>query len=132
VTKRDERRWGRRSDNAFRKVKTAANGISVRRKWFKDYMNELGFTWHPAMKIGSGCTVHLREGELPMGRLVVNVSRHCVAVIDGVVHDTHDPTRGGSRAVHGHWKLREAICKPDGTYLTAAHPARQMLDKLLG
>jgi hypothetical protein len=31
------------------------------------------------------------------------VSRHMVAVIDGVVYDNHDSTRGGSRAVYGYW-----------------------------
>jgi hypothetical protein len=34
------------------------------------------------MKIGQGCRVHLRAGELPDGKLVVRVSRHMVAVID--------------------------------------------------
>jgi hypothetical protein len=56
-----------------------------------------------AMQVGSGTKVHLRDGELPMGRLVVAVSNHVTAVIDGVVHDTHDPSRGGTRAVYGYW-----------------------------
>ena len=56
------------------------------------------------MKIGSGCRVHLRERELPSGRLIVSVSRHMVAVIDGVIHDTHDPSRGGTRCVYGYWQ----------------------------
>ena len=43
------------------------------------------------MAIGSGCKVHLADSELPFGRLVVSVSKHYTAVIDGVVHDTHDP-----------------------------------------
>jgi hypothetical protein len=55
------------------------------------------------MFIGQGCKVHLREGELPMGRLVVNLSKHFTAVIDGVVYDTHDPTRDGTRCVYGYW-----------------------------
>ena len=55
------------------------------------------------MAIGSGCTVHLRADELPPGRLIVGVSRHTTAVINGVVHDTHDPTRGGTRCVYGYW-----------------------------
>src|ERR1700731_1802202 len=53
-------------------------------------MESLGWHWTPTMQIGSGCKVHLRDGELPMGRLVVNVSKHTVAVIDGVIQDTHD------------------------------------------
>lgn len=72
---------------------SARNGIHTKRKWFKDYMLSLGFAWTPTMKIGSGCKVHLHDGELPMGKLVVAVSRHYTAVIDGVIHDTHDPQR---------------------------------------
>lgn len=66
-------------------------------------MSSMGWTWTPTMGIGTGCRVHLRDGELPMGRLVVNVSRHTVAVIDGVIHDTHDCSRNGNRCVYGYW-----------------------------
>jgi len=75
------------------KGRTARNGIHVRRKWFKEYMEQIGFKWTPTMGIGTGCRVHLHDGELPMGRLVVAVSKHYTAVIDGVIHDTHDPQR---------------------------------------
>lgn len=68
------------------------------------YLESLGWTWHPTMAIGQGCRVHLRADELPAGRLVVSCSRHTVAVIDGVIHDNHDSTRGGSRRVYGYWK----------------------------
>jgi hypothetical protein len=88
-----------------KRAKSANNGISTTRKWFKDYMLELGFTWVPTMTIGSGCKVHLKADELPDGRLVCNVSRHCVAVIDGVVHDTHDCARDGTRCVYGYWHI---------------------------
>lgn len=74
-------------------IRTAARGIYTKSKLFKDYMHSLGFVWTPTMHIGSGCTVHLHDGELPNGRLVVSVSRHFTAVIDGVIHDTHDPQR---------------------------------------
>jgi hypothetical protein len=66
-------------------------------------MARLGWHWTPTMKIGSGCTTHLRDGELPPGRLIVSVSRHLVAVIDGVAHDTYDPTRDGGRCVYGYF-----------------------------
>jgi hypothetical protein len=82
----------------------ADSGVYTNRKAFKDYMIALGFAWVPTMTIGSGCTVHLRKGELPeKGRLVVNVSRHSLAVIDGVVHDIYDPCRDGTRCVYGYW-----------------------------
>lgn len=67
------------------------------------YMASIGWRWVSTMGIGTGCTVHLARGELPQGRLVVSVSRHFTAVIDGVVHDTHDPTRGGRRCVYGYY-----------------------------
>lgn len=64
---------------------------------------ELGWVWHPTMTIGSGTTVHLRPGELPDGRLIVQVSKHLTAVIDGTVYDNHDPCRGGTRCVYGYY-----------------------------
>lgn len=72
------------------------------------FMEHLGWTWVATMHIGSGCKVHLRADELPQGRLVVSVSKHLVAVIDGVIHDTQDPTRGGTRCVYGYFIKREA------------------------
>jgi len=85
--------------------RTARDGISTKRKWFDDYMTELGFEWIPTMQIGQGCKVHLRSEELPSGRLVVSVSRHMVAVIDGVIHDTYNPSREGTRCVYGYYRL---------------------------
>ena len=87
-------------------VKTASHGINVTRKWFKDYMKELGFEWVPTMQIGSGCRVHLDEDELPKGRLVCSVSRHSTAVIDGVLNDTYDCSRMGTRCVYGYYIKR--------------------------
>ncbi len=97
----------RASKRTPKRAASAREGINTGRKWFKDYMTGLGFEWTPTMQIGSGTTVHLAVGELPAGRLVVHVSKHVTAVLDGVVHDTHDPTRDGTRAVYGYWTLRK-------------------------
>jgi hypothetical protein len=65
---------------------------------------DLGWDWTPTMQIGSGTTVHLAKGELPdVPVLIVKASKHIVAVVGGVVRDTHDPTRDGTRAVYGYW-----------------------------
>lgn len=93
----------RRSKRTSKKPRTASKGINVKRQWFRDYMVSLGFRWVSTMSIGSGCKVHLRAEELPSGRLVVAVSKHYTAVIDGVIHDTHDCSRGGTRCVYGYW-----------------------------
>jgi hypothetical protein len=73
--------------------RTLASGTYVKRKWFKDYMAGLGWRFVPTMAIGVGCTVHLHDGELPDGRLIVSLSRHYTAVVDQVVRDTFDPQR---------------------------------------
>ena len=83
--------------------KSARNGISTKRKWFKDQMREWGFKWTPTMGIGTGCKVHLKADELPKGRIVTSCSRHYSSVIDGVINDTYDPSRDGKRAVYGYW-----------------------------
>lgn len=77
----------------------------VPRRVYEPFLRERGFRWVPTMKIGSGCTVHLRAGELPGGTLVCRLSRHLCAVIDGVIHDTHNPARGGTRCVYGYFEL---------------------------
>jgi hypothetical protein len=79
----------------------------VHRFTYDRYLKSIGATWTPTMQIGSGCKVHLRADELPAGRLVVCVSRHLVAVINGVIHDTHDCSREGTRCVYGYYTLPE-------------------------
>lgn len=86
------------------RVSSARNGVHTKRKWFKDYMTKLGWVWVPTMQIGSGCKVHLRAEELPFGRIIARVSKHYVAVIDGVINDIYDPSRDGTRCVYGYWK----------------------------
>jgi hypothetical protein len=71
----------------------------------RQYLEERCWCWVPTMRIGSGCKVHLRADELPPGRLIVSVSKHLVAVIDGVIHDTHDCSRDGTRCVYGYFFL---------------------------
>ena len=71
----------------------------------KRYLDSLGLKWTATMGIGSGCKVHLKDGELPMGRLLARVSKHYVAVIDGVINDTHDCSRQGMRCVYGYYSL---------------------------
>lgn len=84
----------------------------------KKYLLSLGWQWTPTMQIGSGCKVHLIEDELPTGRLIVSVSKHITAVVDGTIHDTHDPQRStvivengiqriAGRCVYGYWQAAE-------------------------
>lgn len=90
---------------------TRKRGISsartgVYKSTIKKLMKHIGAEWTPLMGIGTGCTVHLREDELPKkGRYVLSVSKHLCAWIDGVLHDTHDCSREGKRCVYGYWKV---------------------------
>lgn len=97
----------RRGRKAKSGVRSASQGIYTKRKWFKEYMRELGFEWTATMQIGSGCRVHLRADELPKGRIVVNLSKHLAAVIDGVLNDTQNCSREGTRCVYGYWSISE-------------------------
>ena len=70
----------------------------------KKVVEAFGGVWHSCMSVGSGCKTHLKDGEVPMnGRIVCSLSKHLTAVIDGVIHDTFDPSRDGSRCVYGFW-----------------------------
>lgn len=84
------------------KKKSAAR-IGVPKKITRKIMEEYGFVWTPVCSVGSGVTMHLIAAELPSGTIITKCSKHVVAVIDGVCHDTFDPTRGGRRAVYGYW-----------------------------
>jgi hypothetical protein len=81
--------------------RTGVHKATIRR-----IMADLGWEWVPTMQIGSGTTVHVRPGELPeSGRYLLNLSRHNCALVDGVIRDNHDPSRDGTRAVYGFWRL---------------------------
>jgi len=75
----------------------------VHKRTYRPFLEALGFQWTATMGIGTGCRVHLRADELPAGRIIASLSRHLCAVVDGVVHDTHDPARDGTRCVYGYW-----------------------------
>ena len=81
----------RQAKHAARGGATPRNG--VHRPVYQKYLESLGWTWVPTMQVGKGCQVHLHDGELPGGRLIVAVSKHLTAVVDGVIYDTHDPQR---------------------------------------
>lgn len=91
---------GRQTKN--KKRSSARTGVN--KSIYRPLLKELGFEWVSCMNIGEGCKVHLRDGELPSGRLIARVSKHLTAVIDGEIRDTHDPRRGtNDRCVYGYF-----------------------------
>lgn len=78
----------------------------VKKPLFHEVMCRLGWKWTPTMRYGQGCKVHLSREELPGGRLVCRVTKHMVAVVDGVIRDTYDPSRDSTRCVYGYFSKR--------------------------
>lgn len=107
----------KKTERRKRGKSSARNG--VHKTTIRKYLESLGWQWTPTMHIGSGCKVHLIDGELPIGRLIVSVSKHITCVIDGVIHDTHDPQRStiivedgikriAARCVYGYWQKQSS------------------------
>lgn len=86
-----------------RKNKSSAR-TGVYMDTMKKIMEDIGWEWHPTMKIGTGCKVHMRKNELPSGTIITRLSKHYATVIDGVLNDTYDSSRNGTRCVYGYWK----------------------------
>ena len=86
-----------------RKKSISNSREGVYKKTAGKYLESLGWKWKSTMWIGSGCTTHVREDELPKGSLVLNLSRHFTCVRDGVLYDTYDCSRDGDRCVYGYW-----------------------------
>lgn len=98
----------RESMRQTRRVRVSSPDSGVNRVVYERYLAALGWEWVPVMGIGTGCTMRLAVGEVPAGRIIVRLSRHLAAVIDGVLHDSHDCSRGGTRCVYGYWKKGES------------------------
>lgn len=86
----------------------------VSRKVYEAYLRSIGWEWVPTMRVGQGCTVHLRADELPSGRIIARLSRHLCAVIDGVIYDTFDPSRRGTRCVYGYFQAKQGTIVDEG------------------
>lgn len=86
-----------------KKGKISSAGTGVYKTTYDKFIKSLGWKWIPTMGIGTGCKFHLRDGELPMGKLIVSVSKHITCVVDGVIQDTFDPSRNGNRCVYGYY-----------------------------
>lgn len=80
----------------------------VYRRSYERYLKRLGWMWIPTISVGSGCKMHLRSPELPSGPLLARVSKHLTAVIDHVLYDTYDCSRGGTRCVYGYFAPAKA------------------------
>ncbi len=66
----------------------------------KQFFADRGFTW--VRPEGRG--VRFRKDELPrLSPLVISMPRHLTVVVEGVILDVADPSRGGRGHVLGYW-----------------------------
>lgn len=90
-----------RTGSRKNKISNARTGVF--RTTYEKYLKSLGWTWVSTAGIGKGVSVHLNERELPAGKLAVKLRRHLTAIVDGVIHDTWDPSKGGQAGVYGYY-----------------------------
>lgn len=95
------------------KRSSARNGM-FRETW-KEYLADLGWEYHSTCGVGKGISCHLVADELPMGTVLVKVTKHLVCVKDGIIHDTYNSSikqyyddcgnlvTNDRRAVYGYW-----------------------------
>ena len=101
-------------------TRSAREGISTKRKWFKDYMASIGFEWTPTMRPGmkqdERCYLLADgtiAGDIPQGRLVLSLARHCSAHVNGINRDRFAPgdNAWGRVTIYGYWRLTGEIAK---------------------
>ena len=85
------------------KQKNDSPRTGTHRVVLKKYLLQLGWKWTPTMFIGQGCKIHLKKNELPNCTLIVSCSKHITVVKEGILHDTYDCSRNGTRCVYGYW-----------------------------
>lgn len=74
------------------------------KKVYDAYIKELGFKWVSTMGIGTGMTVHVNREELPNdATLILRLSKHLACYDYGVLRDTYDCSREGTRGVYGYY-----------------------------
>lgn len=76
----------------------------VHRKVYEPYLESLGWKWVATSGIGRGCKMRLTASELPVGTVILRVSQHLTCTLDGVLNDTYDCSRGGTRMVYGYYR----------------------------
>lgn len=93
----------------------------VWRNTYDLYLKANGWHFVPCVKIGTGCKIHLRADELPKGRIITRLSKHLSAVVDGIVRDTFDPSRAGTRCVYGFYAKGLHLWQMPNTLIAALY-----------
>jgi hypothetical protein len=102
-----QQEWSTTGRTSKAKRRAAGRTIAqegVHKPVYTAFLAERGWHHVSLMEVGKQRERNPRFADLPTtGTIIANVSKHLTAVIDGVIHDTHDPTRSGARTVYGYW-----------------------------
>lgn len=80
-----------------------SHGFPVLMRVADDHLRRLGWRWTPTVAQNGRSIMRLRTLLGSSGRFVAQLHSHVTTVIDGVIHDTTDPSDGGRRCVRGFW-----------------------------
>ena len=89
-------------ENGYPSLRNKGVPKHITRKVLEKY----GWTWQPIMKIGSGCELHLNEDDLENFKdttIIAKVSKHICCIKNGILEDTYNCSRNGTRCVYGYW-----------------------------
>lgn len=75
----------------------------------RDLVCRIYLWWNGFKYVSCKSVVYFRSDELPPGRLIVRMHKHMAAVIDGVLHDTHDCSGGGVKFIYGYYCRRRTL-----------------------
>lgn len=108
-----------------KKRRISNSRAGVYRVTYQKYLESLGWYWRPVMAVGSGCKLRLNEEELESyglmsGTYILRLSHHLTVIKDGVIYDTFDPSREGSRCIYGYF------------YKSASFEDRRLRDEIRG
>lgn len=78
--------------------RTAREGIY--KETYTEVLKRHGWVWHSAPKFEGR---KARASDMPKGNVIVRMSKHYAAVIDGTVHDNWNSTH---KMVYGYWSKR--------------------------
>lgn len=89
-----------------RHISSSRNGVYKITE--RKYLESIGWSYKPLMKIGSSEHYYLTESDLETlgledGRYILQIRRHLTAVIDGVINDTFNPSEYYDPMLYGYY-----------------------------
>lgn len=89
-----------------RHISSSRNGVYKITE--RKYLESIGWSYKPLMKIGASEHYYLTESdletlELDNGRYILQIRRHLTAVVDGVINDTFNPSEYYDPMLYGYY-----------------------------